>query len=269
LGFPRPCPPCPSPHGGFHGPRFAGRGCKARSNIALTTGAFADNARLDEQAAATARTGGDLADASLQLGVAAVAHLLVADAPRAVPLAREALVLARQIGAPALIASSLLAVGATVAQTDPDRARACLRESLELRTILGYRGPLDHAGGAAIAFLLNDRTATLELGRSTIRALQRGGDRCMMVFMLHVIAGTLAATQPETAAIIQGAAEAYMAESPNYVRPISLIITEALGEEHAREFRARGADMDWDQAVAYTLTQTTQALNEPQSETQA
>jgi len=187
-------PTCPSPRGGFHGPRFAGRGCKARSNIALTTGAFAENARLDEQAAATARTGGDLADASLQLGVAAVAHLLVADAPRAVPLAREALVLARQIGAPALIASSLLAVGATVAQTDPDRARACLRESLELSTTLGYRGPLDHAGGAAIAFLLNDRTATLELGRSTVRALQRGGDRCLMVFMLHVIAGTLAAT---------------------------------------------------------------------------
>jgi predicted ATPase/class 3 adenylate cyclase len=241
--------------------------CNARSNIALTTGAFADNARLDEQAAAIARTGGDLADASLQFGVAAVAHLLVADATRAVPLASEALVLARQIGAPALIASSLLAVGAAVAQTDPGRARACLRESLELSTTLGYQGPLDHVGAAAIAFLLNDRTATLELGRSAIRALQGRGDRRIMTFMLHVIAGTLAATQPEAAAIIQGAAEAYMVESPNYVQPISLIITEALGEERARELRARGADMDWDQAVAYTLAQITQALNEPQSET--
>jgi hypothetical protein len=47
-----------------------------------------------------------------------------------------------------------------------------------------------------------------------------------------------------------------------------LIVTEALGEEGARELRARGADMDWDQAIAYTLTQITQALNEPQSETQ-
>jgi hypothetical protein len=41
-----------------------------------------------------------------------------------------------------------------------------------------------------------------------------------------------------------------------------LIVTETLGEERARELRARGADMDWDQAVAYTLTQTTQALDE-------
>src|SRR5215203_5238556 len=70
------------------------------------------------------------------------------------------------------------------------------------------------------------------------------------------------------AAIIQGAAEAYMVESPNYVRPISLIITEALGEERARELRARGADMDWDQAITYTLTQTTQALDELKSSVQ-
>ena len=88
-----------------------------------------------------------------------------------------------------------------------------------------------------------------------------------MGFVLHVIAGALAATQPEAAAIIQGAAEAYLAESP-ILAPISLIVAEALGEERARELRARGADMDWDQAVAYTLTQTTQALNELQSGTQ-
>ena len=71
--------------------------------------------------------------------IAAAGHLLVGDAPRAVPLAREALTLARQIGDPALIASGLLAVGMTVAETDPEQARACLRESLELSTALGYQ----------------------------------------------------------------------------------------------------------------------------------
>ena len=53
--------------------------------------------------------------------------------------------------------------------------------------------------------------------------------------VLHIIAGALAASRPEAAAIIQGAAEAYMVESPNFARLISLIVTEALGEEHARE----------------------------------
>jgi hypothetical protein len=239
--------------------------CDARSYIAFTTGAFADAARLNERAAAIARTGGDLADTSLWLGVAAADYLLVRDAPGAVPLAREALVLARQIGDPALIATALLVVGAAVVETDPDRARAYLRESLELSKALGYQNRIDHVWATGIAFFLNDRTVTLELGRNAIHALQRGGDHLLMGMTLHVIAGALAAIQPEAAAIIQGAAEAYVAESPNFAQPISMIVTEALGEERARELRARGAEMGWDEAVAYTLTQTTQALNELKS----
>ena len=175
--------------------------CDARSNIAGTVGAFADAVRLNERAAGLARAGGDLADASLWLGIAAADYLLVGDAPRAVPLAREALTLARQIGEPALIASSLLAVGATVAETDPEKARAYLRQSLELSTTLGYQSWVDHVWAAGIAFLVNDPTATLELGRKAIRALQRGGERILMGFLLHMIAGALAATQPEAAAI--------------------------------------------------------------------
>ena len=242
--------------------------CAARSNIAVHAGALADAARLAERAAGLARAGGDLADASLQLGIAASGYLRVGDAPRAVPLAREALTLARQIGDPALTASGLLAVGMTVAQTDPEQARAYLRESRELSTALGYQSRIDYVWAAGIAFLLNDRAATLELGRRGIRALQRAGDHLLMGITLHVIAGTLAATQPEDAAIIQGAAEAYVADSPTIAPLISLIVTEALGEDRARELRTRGADMDWDQAIAYTLTQTTQALNELQSGTQ-
>jgi predicted ATPase len=242
--------------------------CDARSYIAFTVGGFADAARLAERAAAIARTGGDLADTSLWLGVAAGGHLLVGDTPTAVPLAREALTLARQIGDPALIASGQLAVGATVVESDPEQARVYLHESLELSTALGYQSRIDHIWAVGIAFLLNDRTGTLELGRRGIRALQRGGDRLRMGFVLHMIAGTLAATQPEAAAIIQGAAEAYVAESSTIAQLIGLIVTEAVGEERARELRARGAEMDWDQAVAYTLTQTTQALKEPQPEPQ-
>ena len=59
-----------------------------------------------------------------------------------------------------------------------------------------------------------------------------------------------------------------MVESPTIAQPLSLTVTEALGQERAQELRARGADMDWDEAVAYTLTQTTQALNELKSGTQ-
>ena len=181
---------------------------------------------------------------------------------------REALALARQIGAPALIATALLEVGAAVAEADPGQARACLRESRELSAALGYQSALDLVWATGIASLLGDRTATLELGRRAIRGLQRSGDRLRMGITLHMIAGALATTQPEAAAIILGAAEAYVVESAETAQLITSTVAAALGEERARELRARGADMDWDQAVAYTLTHITQALNDLQSQTQ-
>ena len=242
--------------------------CAARSSIAVTTGAFADAARLAEQAAGIARAGGDLADASVELTIAVADHLLVGDDPGAVPLANEALALARQIGAPALIATSLLAVGAAVAETDPGQARACLRESRELSTALGYQSALDLVWATAIAFLVGDQAAALELGRRAIHGLQWGGDRVRMGFVLHMIAGALAATRPDAAAIIQGAAEAYAVGSAERIVQLGSHLAATLGEERARELRARGADMDWDQAIAYTLAQTTQALSELESETQ-
>jgi len=242
--------------------------CAARQNIATTRGAFADAARLAEQAAGIARAGGDLADASVELAAAVADHVLADDAPSGVPLAHEALALARQIGAPALIATALLVVGAAVAWTDPGQARACLRESRELSTAVGYQSARDLVWATGLAGVLNDRTTTLELGRSAIRALQRSGDRLRMGITLHMIAGTLAATRPDAAAIILGAAEeAHVIEAATNAQLITSTVATALGEERARELRARGADMDWDQAVAYTLTQTSQALSELQSAT--
>ena len=236
--------------------------CAARSNIANTTGAFEDAGRLAEQAAGLARAGGDLADASVELTIAVADRVFVGDAPGAVPLAREALALARQIHAPALIASGLLAVGLAVADTDPGQSRASLRESRELSTALGYQNSLGLLWATGIAYRINDQAATLELGRRAIRGLQWGGDRLRMGLVLHMIAGALATARPASAATIQGAAEA------NVVAPLSMNAQIALGDERVRELRARGADMDWDQAVAYTITQTTQALNDLGSERQ-
>jgi hypothetical protein len=240
--------------------------CAARSNNATNNGAFADAARLAEQAADLARAGGDLADASVELTFATSYHLLIDNAAAAVPLATEALALARQIGAPALIATGLLAVGAAVAETDPDQARACLRESRELSAALGHHSGIDLLWAAAIAFLVGDRTATLELGRGAISGLQ-GAGRIRMALVLYFIAGALATSRPDAAAVIQGAAEAYVVGSPKFALPSSTVAA-SLGEERARELRARGSGMDWDQAVAYALTKATQALSELQAETQ-
>ena len=242
--------------------------CAARSSIAVTTGAFADAARLAEQVAGIARARGDLADASVELTFAVADHLLIGDDPGAVRLANEALALARQIGAPGLIAKGLLAVGTAVAETDPGRARACLRESRELSTALGYQSAIDLNWAAAIAFVIGDQAAALELGRRAVHALQWGGDRMRMGLVLHMIAGMLATTRPDAAAIIQAAAQAHAVGSAERIAQLSSHLAATLGVERARELRARGADMDWDQAIAYALTQTTQALSELEPQTQ-
>ena len=59
-----------------------------------------------------------------------------------------------------------------------------------------------------------------------------------------------------------------MIESASNAELVTSTAAAALGEERVRELRARGADMDWDQAVAYTLAQATQALTELHSATQ-
>jgi hypothetical protein len=51
-------------------------------------------------------------------------------------------------------------------------------------------------------------------------------------------------------------------EAAANAQPITSTVTAALGGQRAQALRARGADMDWDQAIAYTLTQATQALSE-------
>ena len=83
-----------------------------------------------------------------------------------------------------------------------------------------------------------------------------------MAPVLYMIAGALLTVRPDAAATVQGAADAHSVPSQTLARLVSSRVTEALGEERARELRARGADMNWDQALAYTLTQTSQALSE-------
>jgi hypothetical protein len=67
------------------------------------------------------------------------------------------------------------------------------------------------------------------LGREAIRGLQRSGDRLRLGMTFHMIAGTLAATQPEAAAIILGAAQAHVTiESARNAQLITSAVTKAL-----------------------------------------
>jgi len=83
-----------------------------------------------------------------------------------------------------------------------------------------------------------------------------------------MIAAFFAATRPDAAAIIQGAAQAHAIGPAGRIVELSSQLAAALGEERTRELHARGADMNWDQALAYTLTQISLALSELEPQAQ-
>ena len=124
---------------------------------------------------------------------------------------------------------------------------------------------IDLTWAAAISSAIGDQAAALEPSRRAIHGLQWGGDRIRAGLVLHMIAGAFAATRPDAAAIIQGAAQAHAIGPAGRIVQLSSDLAAALGEERARELHARGADMNWDQAIAYTLSQITKALNELES----
>ena len=158
--------------------------------------------------------------------------------------------LARKVGALLLIATAVVEVGATIAGTDPEQARAYLRESLELSTALGYQSARDLVWAAGIASALNDRTTTLELARSAIRGLQWSGDRLRLGITLHRWrAHWLAGPRlPRSSS----SPKPMPSESARTAQLINSTVIAALGKQRTRELCARGADMDWDQAVDCT-----------------
>ena len=73
-----------------------------------------------------------------------------------------------------------------------------------------------------------------------------------MSLVPYVMAGALAATRPEAAAVIQGDPRNLCARGAGFAQLISSHLAAAPGDERARELRTRRADTDWDQAVAHT-----------------
>ena len=158
---------------------------------------------------------GKLAVASVNLAFAAWSCTIAGNETGAVPLAVEALALARQADMPYVLITALLVLGNALADTDPDQARACLDESLDRSAALGY----ENTNSLGLAFVLvsrlDDAPATLGIAGTTIRQLHWARQPVWLYASLNVIARALVTTRPDAAAIIQGAARA---DHPPYLR---------------------------------------------------
>ena len=218
----------------------------------------------------------------VNLSGAAQCYMMAGDADAAVPLATEGLAAARRLGAPYLIAMSLSALAGALADRDPARASALLRESVDISAALHYENTNEVTQAVLVAARLRDVPFALELAKPAVRHLHWSGDRPQLAGVLNVVAWAIADTDPDAAATIQGAARALMlADTPTLASPDPLdrasqapvhvevapgigVLTELrrettghladiLGQERLRELREKGEAMDADRAVAYAL----------------
>jgi hypothetical protein len=92
---------------------------------------FRDAAQFGEQIAEIGRSTGRLTALASGLAAAATWYTMAGDPDTALRLATEGLAAARRLGNPSTIGLSLAALAGALADSDPDRAAALLREGSE------------------------------------------------------------------------------------------------------------------------------------------
>jgi predicted ATPase/class 3 adenylate cyclase len=251
-----------------------------RGSLAFQRGALHDAAVHAERSVAIARAAGSNLFVAGNLAAAAMYHAMAGESDAAIPLAEEGLALARQIGQPTVIVMNLAAFAAALADEDPQRARALLWESIELRKWLGYEQTFEITQAVLVAARIGDWPLTLELASRSVRGLHWLGDQPLFAAVLNVAARAVTPSDPETAAVLQGAARGLLARlvgasavgrsvrapdgppappsgDASFVtqlrRQTTGLLQDTLGEARLRELRAEGAAMDFDHAVAYAL----------------
>ncbi len=187
----------------------------------------------------------------------------------AVPVATEALALARKLGLPRHSNECLVALAQALSQEDPERSRALLREAEHQN--LDYEAYSELIRMTLAATMIGDWPLTARLASRSIPHAHWMNHRPYLHGILTASARALAATDPEAAATIQGAAHALITKSASTTtataaaatgdglivetrRETTRRIVEALGDERLRALREEGVAMDTDTAVAYTLS---------------
>ena len=252
----------------------------ARANLSVAVGDWRGGALNGERAAEIYRQAGRLADTARTLSAAAGCHALAGDPDAAIPLATEALALAREVAVPIHIVMCLGALANALADRDPQRAQSLLREGLDISATVHHESTVQLTQAVLVAAHLGDTRLTLELAARAVPRLHWVGNGPQLAGILNVVAWATAGAEPDAAAVLQGAARrltlaAVSVREPSSSEParqarsdtgsagglISEVrreatrhLSESLGEVRLRERRAEGEAMGTDQAVAHALS---------------
>jgi predicted ATPase/class 3 adenylate cyclase len=248
---------------------------------------FQEAAAWELRAAEVARSAGRVAAVANHLSGAAACLAFGGDPDAAIPLATEAVALARQTGNPSLCAASLSALASALAHSDPQQAHALLRESVDYCTV-GHdtSGLLTQLTFTAAQ--LGDARTALDLAGTELPQLAWYENRPQLAATLNIVAWAVAEVEPEAGGVLQGAARRIaLADSPGAETPemqpaaatataptsgtaglISALrrettgrLTRTMGDARLRGIRAEGEAMDTDSAVRFALALVDRTLD--------
>ncbi|OBI72977.1 adenylate/guanylate cyclase domain-containing protein [Mycobacterium sp. E740] len=191
------------------GPRIEMDAWSLRAMVSLSAGDYAAAVAGYTRAADVARADGYPGVAATYLAYGVNARLLGGiGAQQALAEAQESVALARRSGMPGSIVQSLNALALALAERDPVRARAALRESIE-------RGDwhTDDVSGSfvtacMVAGRLRDWSLTLNLAARAMHVWRWDMSPLWAAICLAECARALAQDEPEVAGILRGAAYA-------------------------------------------------------------
>jgi predicted ATPase/class 3 adenylate cyclase len=254
----------------------------ARGAKALLVADHGDSTRHFEEAADISVRAGRLGRAAYDFGFAAFESVLAGEGEHAESLASEGLAIARRVGNPNSIATNLNALAGAHIDKNPERAKSLLRESRELVPLVD-RDAVQLIQCVLLWAELQEWKETLDLAVPAIRAVHWAATWFNLVGLCNVVARALVDFDVEGAAILQGAARHFVAESwgkrdlravprdhptsaeptqagdageglvPKLRRQTTGLLIRAVGSERLYELRARGESMTNDDAVAHAI----------------
>jgi predicted ATPase/class 3 adenylate cyclase len=233
----------------------------AQALLAIADGRIDDAIELWARSIVIDRQNDDKLELGLDLGVHAFFRALNDDSTSAIAEATEGLAVARGTGNPTALAYSLSSLGFVLSEADPKRARALLEEGIERSESLGRPDPQAVALLALIATRQGDHRMALALSARALDLQFWFADRISFGAMLEILAHALVGEAPESAAVLQGAANAL---DPGYAgfRQLGRLrdrtahaLAATIGEARASELRSEGQTMDSERAGRYARTQ--------------
>jgi hypothetical protein len=222
-----------------------------------------------------------VADGSLGLAAMFLAYsvnsALLGGGPidEAIADAEAAVSLARRSDMPTAISVTLNALALALVDSNPERARAVLEESLQYSVTPGEEMSTAVMTASLVAGRLRDWQLTLTLAAQSLRLWRWVNSPMQAAPTLALCARGLAESQPEAAGLLRGAAYAAFhrasvddgaiptrngprSSDVNFIlralREAGDLVSAALGDDKRRELRRAGAAMNIDDAISFALT---------------